>query len=119
MLSHDEAYALGFLACCAERGLTAQEASALHKQANLRELASGGLFSALATGTVLGGGVGAGLGMLARPDPLRDTVHPLVRNVQQAEILAALRQSTLRAKRQAEILRARAAEPAPRNVFGI
>lgn len=89
------------------------------KRASWDDLLRGGLFSALATGTVVGGGIGAGLGVMARPDPLKNENAPLVRNLQQAELVAALRQHANRARQTATVLRAKAETPAPRSVFGI
>jgi hypothetical protein len=89
------------------------------KHADMNDLIRGGLFSALATGTVVGGGIGAGLGVMARPDPLKNDNAPLVRNLQQAELVAALRQHASRARQTATVLRAKAETPPPRSVFGI
>jgi hypothetical protein len=129
-MTPDEAYNIGFLAGCAEAGLDGTEAIALHektaatKQADgwgdmASNLVQGGLVSALGTGTLVGGGIGAGLGVLARPDPLKNDNAPLVRNLQQAELIAALQQHANRARQTAAVLRAKAETPQPRSVFGI
>ena len=131
-MSPDNAYQVGFLAGCAEDGIGGAEAVELYrKTAHTKQaigfdwtnaaanLAQGGLVSALGTGTLVGGGIGAGLGMMARPDPLTNENAPLVRNLQQAELIAALQQHANRARQTAAVLRAKAETPAPRSVFGI
>lgn len=123
-MTPDDAYNIGFLAGCAEAGLDGQAAVALRQKtadlwSSALDASRAGLFSALATGTVVGGGIGAGLGVMARPDPLKNDNAPLVRNLQQAELIAALRQHATRARQTATVLRAKAETPAPRSVFGI
>lgn len=128
-MSPDEAYKVGFLAGCAEDGIDGAAAVELYRKAaqtkqadwlpDVGGMARSSILGALATGTVVGGGVGAGLGVLARPDPLKNENAPLVRNLQQAELIAALRQHATRAQQQAAVLRARNEQPAPRSVFGI
>ena len=128
MLNATEAFNAGFLLFCAERGLNSADTNELiSKTAFLDSLANipsaaakGYLTSALATGVVGGGALGAAAATMGQDmdDPLKMKQPEVLNRIQKAELAATYRQNAEALKQHLMSLKARRTKPV-RSPYGI